>query len=136
MNGPASTLQLAPEDPAAAQAAPPWLVLVADDDPEVHAVTRLAIGELRFDGRPLQILSAASAAEARELLARHPGIALILLDVVMESEHAGLDLVRHVRETMGNTTVRIVLRTGQPGQAPPREVVTRYGIDDYRAKTE
>jgi signal transduction histidine kinase len=29
-----------------------------------------------------------------------------------------------------------VLRTGQPGDAPPREIVARYEIDDYRAKTE
>ncbi|MFA5941795.1 MAG: ATP-binding protein [Sinimarinibacterium sp.] len=115
---------------------PSWKVLVVDDDPEVHAVTRLALDRCRYDGRPITVLSAASAAEGRATLAQHHDIALILLDVVMETPHAGLELVRHVRETLGNRQVRIVLRTGQPGEAPAREVVTRYEIDDYRTKTE
>jgi signal transduction histidine kinase len=122
--------------PLPAPTPPPWLVLVVDDDPMVHSVTRLCYADFRYDGRAIQMLSAASAAEARTLLAQTPGIALVLLDVVMESEHAGLDLARHIRDDLGNRTVRIVLRTGQPGQAPPRDVVQQYEIDDYRTKTE
>ncbi|HVT35168.1 MAG TPA: histidine kinase dimerization/phospho-acceptor domain-containing protein, partial [Nevskiaceae bacterium] len=116
--------------------APPWLVLVVDDDAEVHAVTRLALSAFEFAGRPVRILEAHSAAEARTRLAQHTDIALILLDVVMETEHAGLDLVRYIRDELKNSIVRIVLRTGQPGQAPPLDVVVRYEIDDYRSKTE
>ncbi|MEQ1438130.1 ATP-binding protein [Fontimonas sp. SYSU GA230001] len=124
------------DDAPPPEATPSWKVLVVDDDPEVHAVTRLALDRCRYDGRPIAVLSAASAAEGRTLLAQHDDIALILLDVVMETPHAGLDFVRHVREALGNRLIRIVLRTGQPGEAPPREVVTRYEIDDYRTKTE
>jgi signal transduction histidine kinase len=115
---------------------PPWLVLVVDDDPMVHSVTRLCYADFQYDGRAIKMISAGSAAEARTLLASTPDIALVLLDVVMESEHAGLDLARHIRDELGNRTVRIVLRTGQPGQAPPRDVVQQYEIDDYRTKTE
>lgn len=124
-----------PQQPAAAMA-PPWLILVVDDDPEVHAVTHLGLRDFHFEGRPLRIINAESAAQARQLLATQPDIALILLDVVMETDHAGLELVRHVREKLRNNAVRIVLRTGQPGQAPPLDVVVRYQIDDYRTKTE
>lgn len=113
-----------------------WQILVVDDDPEVLAVTHLCLRDFRFAGRPVVLLDAESGAAAREVLARTPDIALILLDVVMETEHAGLDLVRHVREELGNAAVRIVLRTGQPGQAPAMEVTERYQIDDYRTKTE
>lgn len=129
---------VADREPAPAPGRPPvpWVLLVVDDDPEVHAVTRLALDGVLFEDRPLEILSAGSGAEAREMLRQRADIALILLDVVMETDTAGLDLVRHIREELHNTTVRIVLRTGQPGQAPAREVISRYEIDDYCTKTE
>lgn len=117
-------------------AAAPWRVLVVDDEPEVHAITRLALQGLAVDGRPIVPVDAHDAAEARRLLAGDPGFALILLDVVMEREHAGLDLARWIREELGNRAIRIVLRTGQPGMAPEQRVMLDYDINDYRAKTE
>ncbi len=122
--------------PAADSLDPPWLVLVVDDDEEVHAVTRLMLGDAEFEGRPLRLLPAHSAAEARAVLAANPGIALALVDVVMESEHAGLELVRHIRDERSDAFIRIVLRTGQPGMAPVQEVVSRYAIDDYLTKSD
>ncbi|MBI3503826.1 MAG: DUF3369 domain-containing protein [Proteobacteria bacterium] len=115
-----------------------WRVLVVDDDPEVHAITELALRGAEFEGVPVEILSVYSGVEARELLRseRRTRIALILLDVVMETEHAGLDLVRFVREDLKNMIVRICLRTGQPGSAPERAVIVDYDINDYKAKTE
>ena len=104
----------------------PWKVLIADDEPEIHDVTRLVLGNFEFAARPLEFLSAYSAAEARELLRRNPDTAVLLLDVVMESEQAGLGLVRSIRGELGNPFVRIVLRTGQAGQAPENEVIAAY----------
>jgi len=115
---------------------PPWTVLVVDDEPEVHKVSWLVLEELRFRGRPLHLVGARSAAEARQALADHPDTAVILLDVVMETEDAGLRLVHEIRQDMGNQAVRIILRTGQPGQAPERRVVVDYDINDYKAKNE
>jgi CheY-like chemotaxis protein len=43
-----------------------WKVLLVDDEPEVHEVTRLVLGNFRFEDRPLDILSAMSAEEAKE----------------------------------------------------------------------
>ncbi|WP_029014253.1 putative bifunctional diguanylate cyclase/phosphodiesterase [Niveispirillum irakense] len=122
--------------PLTKPAPPPWLILIVDDDPGVHAASRLALGDMVHAGRRLLLLSAYSAAEARQILATHPDIALVLLDVVMESDQAGLALARAIREEMGNHQIRIILRTGQPGQAPEREAVARYDINDYRAKDE
>jgi adenylate cyclase len=113
-----------------------WQVLIVDDEMDVHRITRLALADLVFAGRPINFLSAYSAAEALRLLAAEPDVALILLDVVMESEHAGLELVRHIREQAQNRLVRIILRTGQPGQAPERQVIVEYDINDYKAKAE
>jgi adenylate cyclase len=113
-----------------------WQVLIVDDEMDVHRITRLALDDLVFAGRPIHLLSAYSAAEALRLLQSEPNIALILLDVVMESEHAGLELVRQIREQIANRLVRIILRTGQPGQAPERQVIVEYDINDYKAKAE
>ena len=120
----------------ASVAAPPWHVLVVDDDPEVHEVTRLVLGSFRFADRPLDLISASTASQAFDALRRHDDIAVVLLDVVMESEQAGLELVRRIREELRNSFVRIVLRTGQPGQAPEHEVIAAYDINDYKEKTE
>jgi putative nucleotidyltransferase with HDIG domain len=113
-----------------------WKVLIVDDEPEVHQVTRLVLGGFRFEGRPLEFVSAYSAAEAQVQMLAHPDVAVILLDVVMETEHAGLDVVRTVREVLCNRQVRIVLRTGQPGQAPEHDIISTYDINDYKEKTE
>lgn len=125
-----------PDDGIPVPRSEPWSVLIVDDEEEVHAVTRLVLRDFAFHGRRLQLESAYSAAEAREILSRRRDFALILLDVVMESDDAGLQLVRYIRETLNNDAVRIILRTGQPGQAPEEEVIVCYDINDYKAKTE
>jgi len=114
----------------------PWVVMIVDDDPAVHQVTQLVMDDFEFAGRRLQFLSAYTAGEARDVLQSRRDVALVLLDVVMESEHAGLDLARFIREDIGNRHVRIVLRTGQPGHAPEEEVIKAYDINDYKEKTE
>lgn len=120
----------------AALPAEPWTILIVDDEPGVHDVTRLVLGSFRFEDRPLRFLHAYSGIEARKILGERDDIAVVLLDVVMESEQAGLDLVKYIRETLKNHFLRIVLRTGQPGQAPEHEVIANYDINDYKDKTE
>lgn len=114
----------------------PYKILIVDDEPAVHDVTKLVLGSFRFEDRPLKFLHAYSAEEAKRLFAEVDDIAVTLLDVVMESDQAGLDLVHYIREELGNRFVRIVLRTGQPGQAPEHEVIANYDINDYKDKTE
>ncbi len=115
---------------------PPWNILIVDDDEEVHRVTRLALRHVLIEARGLQFTSAYSGAEAREILDGPVRFSVVLLDVVMETEHAGLDLVRYIREERQDKALRIVLRTGQPGQAPELQVIRNYDIDDYKDKTE
>ncbi|MEO5340275.1 MAG: HD domain-containing protein [Magnetococcus sp. MYC-9] len=114
----------------------PVPLLIVDDEAGIHAITEVALANVTYHGRALQLLSAYSAREARALLAQRTDIAVILLDVVMETDEAGLQLVQWIREELGNREVRIILRTGQPGQAPERRVIVEYQINDYKAKTE
>src|SRR5689334_18022199 len=113
-----------------------WKIAVIDDDQAVHEGTRFALSDYVLNGQGLEILSAYSAAEGRELMRSHPDIAVVLLDVIMETDVAGLQLVEFIRKDLKNDTVRIILRTGQPGQAPERRVIVDYDINDYKAKTE
>ncbi|GAB0055817.1 3'3'-cGAMP-specific phosphodiesterase 2 [Candidatus Magnetaquicoccaceae bacterium FCR-1] len=133
-------LHLSAKSPAATTdpgALPPWLVLVVDDDADVIAVTRLNLRQFQFAGRRLSLVAASSAQEARTLLEDTPGgFALALIDVVMESDDAGLLLVRHIRETLGDRKIRLIIRTGQPGLAPERYVIDHFDIDDYKEKSE
>lgn len=114
----------------------PWKIMIVDDDKSVHEVTKLALRRVEFSGRPLHFIDAYSGAEAKVALQENPDTALVLLDVVMENDHAGLDVAKHIREVLANKNIRIVLRTGQPGQAPEREVITTFDINDYKEKTE
>lgn len=118
------------------QTAAPWPVLVVDDEPAVHEITGMLLGRMAFEGRPIELHHALSAAEARERLAARPDMALVILDVVMETDDAGLLLCRYIRETLGNHQIQIVLRTGQPGQAPEQDVILDYEINGYFLKTE
>ncbi len=113
-----------------------WKVLVVDDEEQVHKITSLALSDFTFEGRPLNILRAFNSRDAQQLLHHHKDIAVVLLDVVMESDNAGLELVRFIRESLCNRVVRIVLRTGQPGEAPERSVIREYDIHDYKIKTD
>jgi response regulator RpfG family c-di-GMP phosphodiesterase len=138
VNPDTDALEFADEDALPQQEAflPLWKILVIDDDHGVHDVTRVVLRGFKFEGSGLALFHAYSGQEGKELLAQHPDAAILLLDVSMESEHAGLDLVKHIREVLNNHTVRIVLRTGQPGSAPEEAVISRYDINDYKEKTE
>ena len=110
----------------------PWVILVADDDGEVHRATTFALKGVTIDDRPLSLLHARSAAEAEAVLRANPQVAVAMLDVVMETPDAGLRLVEVIRSQLGLGNLRIILRTGQPGYAPELEVIRAYDINDYR----
>ena len=118
------------------QKSKPWVILSIDDDPPVHELTRLLISDFVFEGRPLEIHFLNSGLEARSFMQQHGDVALLFLDVIMESDAAGLELARYIRDDLGNHFSRIVLRTGQSGQAPEEAVIREYDIDGYLAKTE
>ncbi|ASP48185.1 bifunctional diguanylate cyclase/phosphodiesterase [Cognaticolwellia beringensis] len=113
-----------------------WKVLIVDDDPEIHSVTQLALSDLVVLGRHLEYVHAYSGQDACKLIEEHEDIVLVLLDVVMESDDAGLAVVKHIREQLKRDDIRIVLRTGQPGYAPEESVIKDYDINDYKTKTE
>ena len=115
---------------------PAWRVLIVDDEPDVHTVTKLALSRFKLDNRPLEFINAYSGEEAKRILAIEKNVAMAFVDVVMESDHAGLELVKWIRQEHKDTCIRLILRTGQPGQAPEEDVIVNYDINDYKAKAE
>lgn len=113
-----------------------WKILIVDDEKDVHEVTIMALKRLTLDSKKIEFLSAYSALEAKEIMQLNPDIAITLLDVVMEEDNSGLTLVKYIREVLCNDMVRIILRTGNPGQAPEESVTLNYDINDYRSKTD
>ena len=122
--------------PDEAEVRPVWRILIIDDEPSVHEATTLALKGMTLEGRALEFLHAYSATEARTILANNPDLAVVLLDVVMESPDAGLQLIRFVREELDNKALRVILRTGQPGYAPEIDTIRAYDINDYKTKSE
>jgi diguanylate cyclase (GGDEF)-like protein len=113
-----------------------WKMLIVDDEPDVHEITRIALKGFTFDGKKLELVSAYSAKQAREILRDDQNFSAAMIDVVMETEEAGLDLVRFIREDMGLSHIRLIVRTGQPGKAPEKYVIDNFDIDDYKEKTD
>lgn len=115
---------------------PPWKIIIADDEEEVHIMTKMVLKKFTFQNRGVELLCAYSGEQVKALMHEHDDIAVVLIDVVMETEDAGLEVVKYIRNVMENPFVRIILRTGQPGQAPQDEVIRTYDINDYKSKTE
>jgi len=124
------------EEVEAGEKLDPWKILLVDDEPEIHKMTMGVLDDFVFENRALEFHSAYSGKEAKEFMRKETDISLILLDVVMESDIAGLEVAKYIREELNNTFVRIVLRTGQPGLSPEKEVILDYDINDYKSKTE
>ncbi|HRJ24443.1 MAG TPA: EAL domain-containing protein [Thauera sp.] len=122
--------------PAPAHGRRSWTVLIVDDDEDVHESTRFALRGLDIEERPLRLLHAHSAAECMAVLRAERDVAVVLLDVVMEASDAGLVAVEGIRGELGLHNTRIILRTGQPGQAPEIDTIRRYDINDYKTKSE
>ena len=117
-----------------------WEVLLVDDEPDVLSVSKLAMKHFEVYGLPLKIHTAGSGSEAVEILRRAPEflptLSVAFIDVVMETDTAGLDLCRYIREEANNKITQLFIRTGQPGVAPERTVVDRYDINGYFTKVE
>ena len=114
----------------------PWKILIVDDDEDVHEITEMALKRLVYEGRNISFINAYSSEEAVEKLIENDDIAVALVDVVMETDSSGLELVKIIREELDKSNIRIIIRTGNPGLAPEESVTLNYDINDYRGKTD
>lgn len=114
----------------------PWVLLIVDDEPQVHEATTLTLRRGRIGNRPFRFLHAHSAAEAKEVILAEPHIDLVLLDVMMETRDAGLRLVRELRGPLGREDLKILIRSGQPGAEHENSIEQRYAVEGYMQKTQ
>ncbi len=114
----------------------PWTIMIVDDEEMVHDTTIRILNDFSFDGRGIRLVHAYSGEQAKRMIREHPETAVILIDMIMETEHAGLEVVRNIRDELKNDVIQIIIRTGQPGQAPEHKIIAEYSINDYKSKTE
>ncbi|MGB2740938.1 MAG: EAL domain-containing protein [Cognaticolwellia sp.] len=114
-----------------------WKILTVEDDINYQNALTNSLKELLLEnGHQLKILTANSVSQAAAVLSAHPDIALTFIDVVMEEDDSGLRLVDTIREVLGNSDMRIVLLTGQPGFAPEQDTMKSLDIDEYWNKSD
>lgn len=113
-----------------------WKLFIVDDDKDIHEITKLALKDLKFKDKPISFVSAYSAGEAISYLKENPLFAIVLLDIGMETNDAGLDVATFIRKQLKDDLTRIIIRTGQPGDVPEQEIIDNYDINDYKSKTE
>ena len=114
----------------------PWKVVISDDDEGVHSLTKIVLKDFEYKNKKIEFISAYSGSQTIDILKESNNIALVLLDVVMETDDAGLVTAKKIREELDNQAIQIILRTGQPGTAPETDVVINFAINDYKEKTE
>ncbi len=124
-----------PEDQALTNGKP-WKILVVDDEEDIHEMTSRVLSGYSFMGSPVELFNAYSGEEAKAVIRDNNEIGLVLLDIVMETDDAGFQFIEYVREIQKNDLIQIIVRTGQPGYAPEKEVIMKYNINLYLAKTE
>ena len=113
-----------------------WNILIVDDDPAVHEATKYALLGFSFWDKQIKWFDAYSAEEGKRIVQNEDEMALMFLDVVMETDNAGLAYAKWFRDEVISPATRIILRTGQPGQAPEKEIIVNYDLHDYKTKTE
>lgn len=113
-----------------------WKILISDDEEDIHLLTKTVLKNFTYKNKSIEFLSAYSGEDTVEVLKNNKDIVLVLLDVIMESDDAGLKVVKRIREDLNNDLIQIILRTGQPGMVPENKIVMEYAINDYKEKTE
>lgn len=113
-----------------------YKILIVDDDQSIHDITNMAFKSMQFSDFELEVYSAYSGPEARIMLEQHNDIALALIDVVMDTPEAGLELVNYIRNDLENKLIRLIIRTGQANDFPQMHVIQHYDINDFKEKTE
>ncbi len=112
-----------------------WSVLVVDDDPVVRHLTRENLRGVDVDGLPLEIDACENTDAARKLIAATE-YALIIMDVAIETEFAGLDLVEELKRSPGVGFTQVVVQSATPMTERSGRQAGMSGIADYWRKGE
>jgi CheY-like chemotaxis protein len=122
--GPATQEGLASEDTQAL--AGKQILIVEDDARNLYAITSL------LERYQVEVLPASSAREAFAVLAEHPGVDLVLMDVMMP-EVDGLQAVRQIRASKQFASLPVIALTAKASESDRAECIAA-GFDAYVVK--
>jgi len=98
--------------------------LIVDDEPQIRTVQRAYLAADGFD-----VVEAANGRQALDLLARHPDIEIVLLDVGLP-DMSGIEVLRSLRATSDVPVILVTARTDEVDKL----VGLGVGADDYVTK--
>lgn len=118
-----------------------WPILVVDDEPDVLAISKLIMKGIRCYGVPTKVFTCNSKAEAVKFMEKYAisggsFISVAFIDVVMETNEAGLELCNYIRNDINNWETQLLIRTGQAATYTERSVIDQYEISGYISKVE
>lgn len=116
--------------------APAWKILIADDEEQVRLVTQMTLNNYTYLGKPLDLLMASSAEQAKEIMANEQGVVIAMLDLVMETPTAGYEVAEYIRGALTNSLVRIVLRSGKGDAADLQARAERMRVTSIHEKVD
>ncbi|RCX17624.1 two-component system chemotaxis sensor kinase CheA [Anaerobacterium chartisolvens] len=112
-----------------------WTIMIADEDRDIHKAVKSSLQEFVFEGIPLEFLSAFSVAEAANLFKERLYIAIAFIHKSIGGTDKGIDLVRLIREELGDKAAGIILRI-EPGEDVEEGFITEYCVSDCKEKSE
>ncbi len=113
-----------------------WKILIVDDEQDIHKIIKMIFDNHKIDDMNLEIFSACNSDEAIFLLKENSDIAVALVDIVMETEDAGINCVRRIRNELKNDKIRLILKTGYPSQIPGPEILEAFDISMFKQETD
>jgi len=113
-----------------------YLLLIVDDNADVHEATRIALQGQIVNGKRLRFMSAYSGREAILMVDKHIPFDLVLLDMVMETPNAGMEVAQNIQARLDlKHTPAIVMRSGQPGMFKDKDVDDNIWFDEFMLKS-
>jgi CheY-like chemotaxis protein len=123
------------DDEPAINLAEPYIILISDDDVDVHKGTVFALATVKIHSRPLKFIHAYTGAETGNIVAQNTTIDLLLLDAVMENFDAGISAAKYIRETLGRKIPTIIMRSGFAGFEIEASIDKLSCIDSFILKS-
>ncbi len=113
-----------------------WKILIVDDNLDIFNTTKQALSTKEVYGKKLEFIYASSKEEAINYFINFndKDIAVALIDVMMEDNDSGLQLINYIRNTLKNNIIQLIIRTGHPGEFPMLNLYEQYDINNYIEK--
>lgn len=112
-----------------------WKVLIVDENDFTHVDIKENINNLKFENKYINFYDAYTVGEAISILREENDMALVLINVDIETKDYGLKLVKHIRETLNLIDIRILLMIEDKDDSFKEDTILDYDINGCGEKS-